>query len=432
MVLPLLAILVSPFMAMAQVDDAYFVPTRKSEKSLVVESVAEKYSVKDVQKSAARNADEYNRRSGFTNDPEAYVEENFSDGFSSDSSYQDFDYSTRIVRFHSPRRALSPLYWDLAYDCGVNDWYVYDNGYSIDIYPTASNPLFYWSGPSYFWNSMNYYSWRNWHSFYGYMPFWEWEHYMHHYYDHWGYGRWYGSHWYNNHWYYAHHGGNWNYSRPMRHIPHNGAVTDRRDRGGKQIPSNSVSRGNGNNDVRGGGRNTGNVDLRGVRNGTGRDSNRAVADDRNSSTPQDNNGRVNLRGSSSGSGRSVGQAGQDNVNGRRDNGARRQQPARIGAGNTENRRSSAVGQGSSSVSRRSSSSGSYNRQSSTSVKRSSSSGSSRSSSSYRSSSRSSSGSSRSSGSSYRSSSGSSRSSAAGSSSSSRSSSGGSRSSGRSR
>ena len=89
-----------------QVDDIYFVPTKKSEKTLVVESVAEKYNVQVTPKSKVRDADEYNRRSGFTNDPEAYIEENYDSGSSVDE-YQDYDYSTRIIRFRSPSRAFS-------------------------------------------------------------------------------------------------------------------------------------------------------------------------------------------------------------------------------------------------------------------------------------------------------------------------------------
>lgn len=414
MLLPALIMLVSPVIVQAQADDVYFVPTKKSEKAIVVESVAEKYNVKNIAKSAVRDVDEYNRRStAISNEPEAYVEENADDGYSAVmEEYQDYDFSTRIIRFHTPRSTFGPLYWDFVFG-GINDWYVYDNGYNIDIYPTASNPFYYWGSTPFYWNSMSYRHWMDWYGL-GHYPYWGWNHYGHHHHYN---GYWCDYNWYYNHMHhYPHIGGHLNSKRPRGHIPHNGAVSSR-DRNDKSIPVNVASRNNGKDTGRVSGRDTGKgrVDLRGVKKENTRTDNSSVTGNRNSNTQKNNTGKVNLRGSErNGSGRSVSGAGQERVNNRQTNGARRQQPARTNVESSKKQSNPASGARNGSVNRRSSSSGSYNRQSSTSVSRSrSSSGSSRSSSgsSYRSSSRSSGNSSSySGGSSSRSSSGASRSS----------------------
>ena len=387
--LAMLLLLISPLAGYAQADDIYFVPKKESEKkTLVVESVSDKYGISSAAKSSMRDVDEYNRRSGgYTNDPEAYVEENYSDEYY-DDEYQEYDYSTRIVRFHSPRRAFSSIYWDLSYGCGINDWYVYDNGYSIDIYPTVNNPLFFWGDFSFAWISLNYYNWRSLYNYYswGCTPYWGWHHhgYHHHYYDHY----WYGHNWYGPHWNGHVHADRWyDGRRPNRRVPHNGAVTAKRD----NIPSNSSVRGGNDKGAVAGKGNNGGVDLRGVRKDNGRGDASAVGQ-RNDGQGKNNRDGVNLRGSNRNGNGQVREIrfGSGNEGNRKvgENGARRQQPARSMVNAEGNKRnSSAAGSSngnvrqsrndggskreqSGTVNRRGSSSGSYNRQSSTNVTRS--------------------------------------------------------------
>ena len=398
---------VLPLAGYAQADDIYFVPKKESEKKvLVVESISEKYGIGNETKNYTRNVDEYNRRSGgFTNDPEAYIEENYSDEYVSDGEeYQEYDYSTRIIRFHSPRSAFSSIYWDLSYGCGINDWYVYDNGYSIDIYPTANNPLYYWSGYPYAWRSINYYNWvsmYNWYSW-NYTPYWNWGWNIHGYcypgyhYSHNPY--WHGHNWYAHHW-----NSNWNSNwyagrTPNRRIPHNGAVTAKGDNTRGRIPSNSSVRGGDNRGVTSN-RNGGAVDLRGVRTPADKNGNAATVQ-RNDREVNNKRQGVDLRGNkvgNEGNGnssvrtREIGSGSRNNA-GRQDgqSGIRRQQPARTMVNGNSNQRNntesrstngnvrqnrnegngSARGEQNGNVSRRSSSSsGSYNRQSSTNVTR---------------------------------------------------------------
>ena len=260
----LMLMAVCPDALFAQVDDIYFVPTKKQEKDLVVKSTEEKYKIQsDKAKGIAqRDVDEYNRRIGYTNDPESYVDEYYGDEEYAATEYEDYEYSTRIVRFRSPRSAFgSVLYWDLAYGCGINDWLVYDNGYSIDIYPTVNNPL-YSFGSSFFWNSVNYYNWRNW--YYDY----DWRYYST--FRYWDYGHWhpYG---YCAPGYHAHlwgHAGNWNY-----HVPTNGSTRNWRSEPMKRPSGSSQAHRNGKGVNLRGGKGNGNV----------------------ASGNRENNGKVNLR-----------------------------------------------------------------------------------------------------------------------------------------
>lgn len=393
--LAVLLLLVSPFAGSAQVDDIYFVPKKSEKKTLVVERISDKYGIDSEVKSPMRDVDEYNRRSsGYTNDPEAYIEENYSDEYESDADeYQEYDYSTRIIRFHSPRRAFSSIYWDLSYGCGINDWYVYDNGYTIDIYPTVNNPLYFFGDFSFSWNFLNYYNWRSWYNYYswGYTPYWGWHHPGYHCYDHY----WFGHGWHGHHWNPHIPAGNWNYGRrPIGRIPHNGAVTARRD----NVPSNSSVRGGNDSGRVASNGNSGGVDLRGVRKGSDRD-NGSVAVRQNEMSGKTNRGGVNLRGNNAGNGSERNGNGQvrevrfgSNSKSNRqvgENRARRQQSARSLVNSNDRKRSSSVSDNASenvrqkrnsstlrkeqsgTVNRRgSSSSGSYNRQSSTSVTRS--------------------------------------------------------------
>ena len=98
----LLVSLASPFAAIAQVDDVYFVPSKKSEeKVLVIKSTAEKYNISTASASQGRDVDEYNRRStAYTDSPDEYIDENYNGDYSyEEGAYDDYSYSTRLV-FH--------------------------------------------------------------------------------------------------------------------------------------------------------------------------------------------------------------------------------------------------------------------------------------------------------------------------------------------
>lgn len=400
MIVAMFLVLVSPLVATAQVDDVYFVPTKESEeKVLVVKSTAEKYNIDNTSASSMRNVDEYNRRSTvYTNAPDEYIDENYTDEYVyEDDSYDDYSYSTRIIRFRNPRRAVySSIYWDLMYGCGINDWLIYDNGYSIDIYPTYNNPYYFWSDFAFSWNPFNWYSWHSWH----HAAHWGWHHpYYSHYYGH-CYDHYYGHH---NHIAMRPNHNYWSPSRRNnRYIPTNGAVGGGRYERGEGSRGNRVAASNNNN--------SGRVNLRGNADNRG---DKVASADRGTSN-NNNSGRVNLRGNAGNRGNNAAaQSGNKrNENGAgfkigsnqgRDNAIRRQQPAR-GSANVNNNRAANSGKSNSesvrqqksnstsnssnrgsSVNRRGSGSSSgYNRPSSTSVTRSrnSSSSENRSSSSY--------------------------------------------------
>lgn len=400
MIVAMFLVLVSPLVATAQVDDVYFVPTKESEeKVLVVKSTAEKYNIDNTSASSMRNVDEYNRRStAYTNAPDEYIDENYTDEYVyEDDSYDDYSYSTRIIRFRNPRRAVySSIYWDLMYGCGINDWLIYDNGYSIDIYPTYNNPYYFWSDFAFSWNPFSWYSWHSWH----HAAHWGWHHpYYSYYYGH-CYDHYYGHH---NHIAMRPNHNYWSPSRRnTRYIPTNGAVGGGRYERGEGSRGNRVVASNNNN--------SGIVNLRG---NAGNRGDKVASADRGTSN-NNNSGRVNLRGNAGSRGNNaVAQSGNKrNENGAgfkigtnqgRDNAIRRQQPAR-GSANVNNNRAANSGKSNSesvrqerknnssnssnrgsSVNRRGSSSSSgYNRPSSTSVTRSrnSSSSENRSSSSY--------------------------------------------------
>ncbi len=187
----LLSLAALPFINIsAQDDDLYFTPdmngvveevqANKPSTGRVDDSVYEnsKYSVYNTN---ARDEDEYNRRYNFSG---GYQTEGGSDYsldyesndtvFNTDTIYDDTDdyaYSRRILRFHSPRVAValsSPYYWDLVYGYGVYD-YLYDAYY---------DPFFYSWGWGYGW------SWGPWSCWYG--GLWGWHHPYH--WSYWGWG----------------------------------------------------------------------------------------------------------------------------------------------------------------------------------------------------------------------------------------------------
>ena len=365
----LIVSLASPFAAMAQVDDVYFVPSKKSEeKVLVIKSTAEKYNISTASASQGRDVDEYNRRStAYTDSPDEYIDENYNGDYSyEEGAYDDYSYSTRIIRFRNPRRAMySPIYWDLMYGCGVSDWLIYDNGYSIDIYPTYNNHLYFYSDFAFGWNPFSWYSWSCWH----YPGYYGWHHPYHSpYYNH------FYGHYYPGHLTAGVGGGYWGPARrSTRFVPTNGAVSG----GGRS------ARGEGARSERG-----------------------TVSSSRADRGSMRADGNVRRNGST-GNGRSMAQSGNkrnesgagfriesnDGKTQGRDNAIRRQQPTRGSVNNGGNRgvngnvnagvrqESSKGASGSSSVNRRESGASSgYNRPSSTSTVRSRSSSSSSSSS----------------------------------------------------
>lgn len=365
----LLVSLASPFAAIAQVDDVYFVPSKKSEeKVLVIKSTAEKYNISTASASQGRDVDEYNRRStAYTDSPDEYIDENYTGDYSyEEGAYDDYSYSTRIIRSRNPRRAMySPIYWDLMYGCGVSDWLIYDNGYSIDIYPTYNNHLYFYSDFAFGWNPFSWYSWNSWR----YPGYYGWYHPYHSpYYNH------FYGHYYPGHLTAGAGGGYWGPARrSTRFVPTNGAVSGsgRSARGeGARSERGTVS---GSRADRGSMRADGNVRRNGS---TGNGRNMA----------QSGNKR-----NESGAGFRI--ESNDGKTQGRDNTIRRQQPSRGSVNNGGNRgvngnvnagvrqESTKGASGSSSVNRRESGSSSgYNRPSSTSTVRSRSSSSSSSSS----------------------------------------------------
>ncbi len=215
--------------AMAQDDDLYFTPDLEGKVETVRRVRSPRISANDevsvyenskyaVYNSNSRDEDEYNRRFSFN--PSAGEDgvdysldyESNDTVFNTDSTSidqtDDYAYSRRILRFHSPRAAValsSPYYWDLVYDYGIYD-YMYDAYY---------DPFFYSWGWRYGW------SWGPWSCWYG--GLWGWN-----YPYHWSYWGW-GPGWHHSYW----HGHRWNHG----HFSHRG--------GGVGNFRNRFDRGNG-------------------------------------------------------------------------------------------------------------------------------------------------------------------------------------------
>lgn len=203
-------------------DDLYFVPTKQKvkskhevaddrgsdnqEKMIVVDGnpTSTAYDklgnttivVKD-QEGNLRDVDEYNRRYSskrynFTQSNDTlYVEEKNTEGLNGewmnefDGSKEDFEYATRILRFRSPRLAVSissPYYWDIVYGVDAFNWNVYTDGHYAYAFPTISNPLYWnwrydywgwrWGNPYNYWSPYRGYYWRfGWNGCYDY-PYW--------------------------------------------------------------------------------------------------------------------------------------------------------------------------------------------------------------------------------------------------------------------
>lgn len=110
----------------------------------------------------------------------------------------DYEYASRLLRFHNPRYAIpvgSSLYWDLVYGPASFDWNVYSDGSWAYAFPTWSNP-WYWNYSIYgdwYWNFGGgpWYGWGGYRPWYGGWggPYWGWNSWYG-----WG-GGWYAGYW---------------------------------------------------------------------------------------------------------------------------------------------------------------------------------------------------------------------------------------------
>lgn len=222
----LLIFVFAPLVSWAQVDDIYYVPKKKE---LVIKSSGETY-FSDVE--------------NYRTDVDVMVEEPETEVYYTDdlSDLSDYRYSRRIIRFRGLRCNLSSnLYLDLKYGGGFRDWLVLDNGYSIDIYPTANNPLFFWGGAGV---SLNIWNWNSWHyapswSYYSHWNCWPhnhfWDYHPYHWHNpgYWHNGYWGGGHVAGNHYYRPSH-------RVFRNIPSNGSVGRSRNDRNSSVAANRV------------------------------------------------------------------------------------------------------------------------------------------------------------------------------------------------
>lgn len=131
----LLLLLFLPFVSFAQVNDMFYVPKKDKKQKDTVKVV---YVVDDDEWGIAdngndRDVDEYNRRGksvvsySDTVETEVYVEDVYDEAVYNEVVYvNNYNYSTRIVRFHNPVRFLwsYPYSWDWCYY--PSDYY-YDN-----------------------------------------------------------------------------------------------------------------------------------------------------------------------------------------------------------------------------------------------------------------------------------------------------------------
>ena len=206
----------------------------------------------------SRDEDEYNRRYNFSTDYQTEGGADYSLDYESNDtvfntdtiidSTDDYAYSRRLLRFHSPRVAValsSPYYWDLVYGYGVYD-YLYDAYY---------DPFFYSWGWGYGW------SWGPWSCWYG--GLWGW-----HYPYRWAYWGW-GPGWHHGYWGHRY---AWNHGR-YSNRGGLGAFRNRFDRG-QRIRTSQLANGGNASMSRGtfGGRTSGiasrgNVNTRSLRGG---------------------------------------------------------------------------------------------------------------------------------------------------------------------
>lgn len=143
-----------------------------------------------MKKSRTVGNDDYNYDDG-----EGY----YLNGFN--GSQSDYEYATRIRRFHNPRFTITigdPGYNDI-YFLNSSDWNVYIDGPYAWVTPTWSNP-WYWN---YTWAPASYGSWTwrmyPWGPYWGGGISWNWGY-------NWGWNSWYYPHYHHYHGYYPHSG----------------------------------------------------------------------------------------------------------------------------------------------------------------------------------------------------------------------------------
>ena len=204
----LIALSFLPLLSMAQ-DDLYFTPKKKAAKDSTVKT-APAASVTDVKapltvsyNTKSRAEDEYNRRYTYKGqiagvddwqaggskeqaDSLAASIDSVRSGYSRDMNdmEDDYYYSRRLLRFHSPRFVAytRPYYWDLVYGYGCYDY--------LDFW--YDDPFYWHYGWHYGW------SWGPWSCWYG--PLWGWH--SPYAWDYWGWGGCWGYYSYG-------HGGYW-------------------------------------------------------------------------------------------------------------------------------------------------------------------------------------------------------------------------------
>lgn len=290
----LLFILSGTAVAQSEVDDVYFVPTKKEKEtetpaSRLVETAKSVESESTVNNSinvVVRNSqgrqvdiDEYNRR--YTSDkndfsiendtlyidelPDSDLEGQWVNEFQ--GTRDDYEYAVRLIRFHDPAYAIpvgSPLYWDVVYGVGLFpswDWNVYYDGMYAYVFPTYSNPLWWdWR-----YNSWGRWRWR-WTYWSWYDPWWGWGYPYYAYYPH--------SH---HHYHYWSGGGHLNHPTPLRSSL---AGNRERWRGAASrtqtaTMANGSTRG-GNDRFNYGGRRPSNTNVANNQGGTNHTSNRVV------------------------------------------------------------------------------------------------------------------------------------------------------------
>ena len=136
----LLLLLLCPLAVLAQNNDMFYVPKRpakQKEVTKVVSTTEEEWGIADNGNN--RDVDEYNRRgqSRATNESTAAESVQYVEEYESGDDYQ---YTTRVVRFHNPTIVVNaPGYWNC-----------YPAGWWYDSYWGLSYNNFYW-GSSLYW-----------------------------------------------------------------------------------------------------------------------------------------------------------------------------------------------------------------------------------------------------------------------------------------
>lgn len=197
-------LLLLPLGMNAQVNDIYYVPKKKV-KNAPKNNEGTQQSLQTTQERftsstgggtgivSERDEDEYNRRYTYSADAES-DEPGYDEAAVYDEQNDvEYLYSSRIVRFHSPRMVVtsSPWYWDVVYTSGADNWIVCDDGVYWDVYPSYVYSSWYrptWSfGWSYGgWNfCYNDWWWNDW-AFHPHhhMGGWWHGHYHHHHHNH--------------------------------------------------------------------------------------------------------------------------------------------------------------------------------------------------------------------------------------------------------